>query len=628
MLRQNCLRVINTVSAACNKFTLMTRYTILINSLFLFVAGQANAEVAQQLIVKFKETAIQQSSISTADMAIGLTSRATVSLTRVRSMSGGEEILSVDSKLTGGELATVVRELERDESVEYVELDLIMRTQFVPNDPLYGDQWHYYEAVGGLNLPLAWDLTLATGVVAGVLDTGYRPHVDLVDNILPGYDFVSTAFLGNDGDGRDGDPTDPGDAMNAGECGGGFPPEDTNSSWHGTHVAGTVAATTDNGVGVAGVAPNAKILPLRVLGKCGGYTSDIADAIRWAVGIPVTGVPNNVNPVKVINLSLSSSGPASCSSTYSTAIAEARAAGAVIVVAAGNNDGNANSYSPGNCGGVISVAATNRQGGKASYSNFGTVVDVAALGGGQGFANDPGGILSTANDGTDLPGVDNYLFYQGTSMATPHVTGTVALMFGIDSFLTPDEVETALKETARPFPETCSGCGFGIVDAAEVTALVNGDIVPQDQANLKVVLQGDDGKFRWENIFTGQGRVRYLVVVSNEGPQIATTTVVTNVFPGGVTLDTIVPQQGVCSVDGLICDLGNLAVGESVEIAIEVVTTITKRSYSSSVASDIQDFDQSNDEVTTVFGGAILWLLGVMGLLGLLRFRMNKKGYR
>ena len=159
-----------------------------------------------------------------------------------------------------------------------------MRRTLTPNDTRYNEQWHYFEATGGINAPAAWDKSTGTGVVVGVIDTGYRPHADLAANLLPGYDFISDTFVVNDGNGRDSDARDPGDWINAGECGPGDPATFEASSWHGTHVAGTIAAVTNNGNGVAGVAFNARVVPARVLGKCGGFTSDIADAIVWASG--------------------------------------------------------------------------------------------------------------------------------------------------------------------------------------------------------------------------------------------------------------------------------------------------------------------------------------------------------
>jgi serine protease len=241
----------------------------------------------------------------------------------------------------------------------------------------------------------------------------------------------------------------------------------SNSSWHGTHVAGTIAALTNNGSGVAGVAFGAKIVPVRVLGKCGGYTSDIADGIVWASGGTVSGVPNIAARAQVINMSLGGGG--ACDTTTQNAINGARSRGTVVVVAAGNEAQNASNSSPANCSGVITVAATNRSGGRASYSNYGTIVDVAAPGGDSGAA-----ILSTLNAGTKAPGADSYAGYMGTSMATPHVAGVVALMLAKNAALTPDDVEARLKSSARAFPASCSGCGAGIVNASAAVDAATG----------------------------------------------------------------------------------------------------------------------------------------------------------
>jgi len=298
-----------------------------------------------------------------------------------------------------------------------------------------------------------------------VIDTGYRPHADLSGQILAGYDFISDATIANDGGGRDSDASDPGDWTAAGECGAGEPA--SNSSWHGTHVAGTIAALTNNGSGVAGVAFGAKVVPVRVLGKCGGYTSDIADGIIWASGGTVSGVPNIAARAQVINMSLGGGG--ACDTTTQNAINGARSRGTVVVVAAGNEAQNASNSSPANCSGVITVAATNRSGGRASYSNYGTIVDVAAPGGDSGAA-----ILSTLNAGTKGPGADSYAGYMGTSMATPHVAGVVALMLAKNAALTPDEVEARLKSSVRAFPASCSGCGAGIVNASAAVDAATG----------------------------------------------------------------------------------------------------------------------------------------------------------
>jgi serine protease len=341
-----------------------------------------------------------------------------------------------------------------------------MHIQFSPNDSSYASQWHYYESTGGLNLPTAWDKATGSGVVVAVIDTGFRPHADLAANLLTGYDMISDATVGNDGDGRDGDASDPGD-WTSGQCG-----TAQSSSWHGTHVAGTIAAVTNNGSGVAGVAFGAKVVPVRALGTCGGYTSDIADGIVWASGGTVSGVPGNANPARVINMSLGGGG--ACDFTTQSAIDGARSRGTVVVVAAGNSNTDASGFSPANCAGVVSVASVDRNGSKAYYSNFGSSVDVAAPGGDvtTGSGN---GVLSTLNTGSTTPGSDTYAYYQGTSMASPHVAGVAALMLSANGGLSADDVEAQLKSTARGFPGTCASCGTGIVDAnAAVDAALGG----------------------------------------------------------------------------------------------------------------------------------------------------------
>ncbi len=383
-------------------------------------------------------------------------------------------VMKLQQRLPHADVARLAREIKaNDPSVEYAEPDRILTTQMTPNDTQYGQQWHYFESTGGLNLPLAWDKSIGTGVVVAVIDTGYRPHADLAANVLPGYDFIRDSARSNDGNARDNNAQDPGDYSSYGECGS-FSPS-RNSSWHGTHVAGTIAAVTNNGSGVAGVAFGAKVLPVRVLGKCGGYTSDIADGIVWASGGTVSGVPANPTPARVLNLSLGGGG--ACDSTSQAAVNSARSRNTVVVVAAGNSNANASGFSPASCSGVITVAATNRSGGRASYSNYGALVAVAAPGGDTagGAAN---GVLSTLNSGTRTPSSDNFAYYQGTSMASPHVAGVVALMLSRNPALTPDQVAARLKSSARAFPSTCSQCGSGIVNANAAVDAAGGTTTP------------------------------------------------------------------------------------------------------------------------------------------------------
>jgi len=441
------------------------------------VAADDAAGPPQQLIVKFKDAppglAVAQRH-ARADRALAaVADRLAVQLEYRRPLAIGADVVRVGAgrAMSEEELEQLAAEVAAQPDVEYAEVDRLLKPLATPNDSMYNQQWHYFESTGGIRLPTAWDTTNGSGVRVAVIDTGYRPHADLAANIVGGYDFISDTFVANDGGGRDSDARDPGDWMNAGQCGGGYPPSFASSSWHGTHVAGTVAAVTNNSTGVAGVAYGAKVVPIRVLGKCGGLTSDIADAIVWAAGGSVSGVPSNPYPARVINMSLGGGG--SCSSTMQSAINSARSNNAVVVVAAGNEATNAANSMPANCSGVIAVAATNRSGGRAYYSNYGNVVDLAAPGGDVRVSGS-NGILSTLNTGTTTPGSDTYAFYQGTSMAAPHVAGVAALVLSVNSALTPDGVESLLKSTARPFPASCSGCGVGIVDAAAAVAAAGG----------------------------------------------------------------------------------------------------------------------------------------------------------
>jgi serine protease len=436
----------------------------------LALASAVQAAPPQRVIVKYR--AINADNAIATAQSRGLAeaqSRLGIALSRVRSTATGAEVLRTSRELSRTELNDLINTIAADPTVEYVEEDRLMKRLATPNDTRYNEQWHYFEATAGINVPTAWDTSTGSGVTVAVVDTGYRPHADLVANIVGGYDFISDTEVSNDGNLRDNDARDPGDWTTAAQCDPRDPAYD--SSWHGTHVAGTIAAVTNNANGVAGVAYGAKVVPVRVLGTCGGYTSDIADGIIWASGGTVSGVPANANPAKIVSMSLG--GQSACGSTTQNAINSARSRGTVVIVAAGNETQNASNVSPANCSGVVVVAAVTRAGGRTWYSNFGSVVDIAAPGGDltTTFAND---ILSTLNAGTTIPGADSYALYAGTSMATPHVAGIAALMLQANPALTPDQIESLLKSTSRAFPATCSQCGSGIVNAAAAVAAAPG----------------------------------------------------------------------------------------------------------------------------------------------------------
>lgn len=410
-----------------------------------------------------------------------------------RRMSSGAVVVDLGSKTTNAD--NTIQAFKNDPKVAYVEPDLLMQPFAEPNDTEYSRQWDLFEATAGMNVPSAWSSTTGAGVTVAVIDTGYVAHSDLADRVVAGYDFVSDSARARDNNGRDSNPADQGDWAARGECGtdangNPVPAQDSNSSWHGTHVAGTIAASTNNGKGIAGIAYDAKIQPLRVLAKCGGATSDIADAITWASGGTVSGVPANQNVAKVINMSLG--GKSSCSTTYQNAINGAINRGTTVVVAAGNSNDNTSLYTPANCSGVITVAASSREGNRTYYSNYGTRVDIAAPGGETRRGTDtPGtittpenGIWSTLNAGTTTPGAENYKPYQGTSMAAPHVAGLAALLVAKKPSLTPAQIKDLIKTNARPLPGTCSGgCGAGLADAAKTVAAI--DSTPPPSGGLE-----------------------------------------------------------------------------------------------------------------------------------------------
>jgi len=542
-----------------------------------------------RLIVKYKQNINPGGRLgpASAERMNSLSSAAGEDVQYVRPMSGEAHVLQVGERLAEGQIEAIAERIAAMPDVEYAEPDYLLKPTLIPNDTYYTSQWDFFSAYG-INLQPAWDITTGSGSVnVAVIDTGITDHADLSGRWAGGYDFIFDSLVGNDGNGRDSDAHDPGDWVTSAENTSGYFAGCgvDDSSWHGTHVAGTIGAAGNNGTGVAGINWNSQIIPVRVLGKCGGYTSDIADGIRWAAGLSVSGIPANPNPAKVLNLSLGGYG--TCGTTMQSAITAARTAGAVIVVAAGNESMDASNSEPANCNGVITVAATTSSGNKASYSNYGSTVEISAPG---------SSILSTLNTGLTSPAADTYVYYNGTSMATPHVAGVASLLFSINPSLTPDEVLYALQKTARAFPVggscTTANCGSGIVDAGNaVTWLAAADLPDLVVTNvtLSPASPGKDKPFDVS------------ITVQNQGLATGPVTIYRDVYIGVDPVTTINPLTG-CPAAGDYFrsdDFTNLAMGQSDTKTVTVSGGLPEGSYQLWVYVDarclIQELGETNN---------------------------------
>jgi len=402
-----------------------------------------------------------------------------------RAMAGGMQLLQT-SLTDASAIEAAATQIAQDACVAHAVPDRRVTLAATPNDfdfPSQNNLQSPQVVPGGVNAPAAWDVTKgASNIVVAVVDTGYTDHPDLAGKILPGYNFITDPQRSGDGDGRDADAHDPGDGVTSADAasfGGNCTPRP--SSWHGTQVMSVLAADTNNGLDIAGVSWNTQIVPVRVLGKCGGVMSDVLDGMLWAGGFSVPGAPNNANPARVINMSLGSA--ASCSAAEQDAINQLAAAGATVVAAAGNQAGQV--QAPANCGGVIAVTAHTDSGEIASYANVGPEVTLSAPGGGcpKSRVDSSGNctvsssvILTDSNDGQmspDLPMVTNG---SGTSFASPEVSGAIALMLSIQPELSNAQIANGLQQSARPHPAgsycaTHSGqCGAGLLDIAGAVA--------------------------------------------------------------------------------------------------------------------------------------------------------------
>ena len=436
--------------------------------------NMAQAEPEARVIVKWRDgSSLALKQAQSAERTTALARVANLNVRTAPEFAPRMQVVRA-SGISAEELAS--RLLQQGE-VEYAEPDRMKKIRAVPNDPLLGSQWYLQNLqYAAINAVGAWDFGIGLpGVTVAVIDTGITAHVDLAARLLPGYDFISDAAQGGDGNGWDSDPSDAGDGLaptdvssmrnpnsTLYQCGSGANGDQPiPSNWHGTKVAGIVAAAGNNGVGIAGVAWGVNILPVRAMGKCGGRDSDILTAMRWAAGLPIGGVPTNTHPARIINLSLG--GQNTCTAAWRDVMADMTRAGVLVVAAAGNEPrfdpftGAPLIDEPGNCPGVLAVAGVRHEGNKVGYSSFGAEVGISAPAG--NCVNTGGACLfpinTTSNSGTYTPATPTYTdstdYTVGTSFATPMAAGVAGLMWSVHADFTPALLIQRLKSGARSF---------------------------------------------------------------------------------------------------------------------------------------------------------------------------------
>ncbi len=430
-----------------------------------------------RLVVKFRGDAPGDATPPATRVA-QLAADTGIPLVHVRTMAVGVQVLTSLLIRSAQDAEALVARIATHPDVVYAERSRQVRAARIPNDPRYADQFYLQPGATTIDAQTAWDMTTGSpAVVVAVLDSGSTNHADLAGRLLPGYDFVANFNLSNDGNAkdavgnyRDADASDPGDWVTAADLSGPLASSECtvrDSSWHGTSVIGALAARSDNGDYVTGVDWNARIVPVRVLGKCYGDDIDVADGIVWASGAAVPAAPANPTPAHVINLSLGDPGP--CPQFLQDSIDTAFAGGVTrAIVAAAGNQGSAASHFPSACIGVLAIGASTFGGNRAGYSNYGERVDLMAPGG-NGVSGSAYNFLALDNTGATVPAADSASFRNGTSFATPLVSGVVSLMLSVAPGLTPAQVREILKASAKPFPagSTCNTaiCGAGILDA-------------------------------------------------------------------------------------------------------------------------------------------------------------------
>jgi serine protease len=422
-----------------------------------------------QIIVKWRSGAMAVMADPAAQRASKLSSAAGVTIQHKRRSTADTEVYKLSRAMKPTELKSVLDSLNADPDVAFAVADQLRRAHAVPTDPLYANQW-YFQTVqpAATRAETAWDTTTGSAAtIVAVLDTGVRfEHPDLGrvatgGKLLDGYDFVTRMAVANDGGARDSDASDPGDWVTTADLASPEIPDDCDtggSSWHGTRVSSLIGALTNNSDGLAGTGWTTQLLPVRVLGKCGGFDSDIIDGMRWAAGLPVVNVPDNTTPAQIINLSLGGGG--ACNDAYQAAVNEITAQGSLIIASAGNDGGVVSA--PANCDNVLGVTALRHIGTKVGFSNIGPQADIGAPGG--NCVNTGAGqpclfpILAATNSGTTVPADSGYTdpgsANVGTSFSAPLVAGAAALVHAVNPSLTPTQIGAVLKGSATPFPTT------------------------------------------------------------------------------------------------------------------------------------------------------------------------------
>lgn len=458
-----------------------------------------SAVAAPALFVQLKEDSTAASTVQRKQRLATVVAERGLPLQVREQVTGRWLRLQATAALSGREREALLARLRADPRVAQVlSLQREQRLAVTPNDTRFAEQWWLQPRgtgnTGSADFGTAWMRRVpgnngSTGPVA-VLDSGISYHPDLFANVLPGHDFVSDADYAGDGDGRDADPNDEGDAITDADRTAqpakfsGCPPQAV-SGWHGTIIAGQVGAMTANNNGVAGAGYNTAVLPVRVAAKCGADPGDIVAGMRWAAGLAVDGVPLNPNPARIVVISYGSE--EACNALYEDAIAEVRAAGTMVIAAAGNQRRGV--FRPASCAGAFAVTALNREGYKATYANYGPQVQIATPGGDDATGGScdaqlsDGGLVSTGNLGDVQQAAAGYVAASGTSFAAPAVAATAALMLGVNPTLTVAQLEAGLRASAAPFVQvpllgncaandnpgrctcTSTSCGAGQLDA-------------------------------------------------------------------------------------------------------------------------------------------------------------------